>query len=100
MGSRTKTYAVIALAIVAASVVGCDRHRVQPPNEYRIALQELDTAWLAECRGLGDLPDRAVGTLLQDFVDLSGVAAPCRADHNALVEYLKPLVEKAKAGGE
>lgn len=98
MGSRAKTYAIALLTFIAVSLTGCGGQPVQPPNEYRIALAQLNTSWLDVCRGLGDIPDRAVGTLLQDFVDLSGVAAPCRADHNALVEYLTPLIEKARAG--
>jgi hypothetical protein len=93
MGRSTQAYAMI---LIALSLAGCCKDYVEPPNEYRIALQELDTAWLAECQGLGDLPDRSVGTLLQDFVDLTKVATPCRADHNALVRYLGPLIQKAK----
>lgn len=98
MGSCQKPHALMSVLFIALSLAGCGSKPVPPPNEYRIALQELDSAWLTECLGLGDIPDRRVGTLLQDFTDLVSVAAPCRADHNALVQYLKPLVEKAKSG--
>ena len=94
MGSRQKTYAV-AFALLLA---GCSTKAPEPVNEHALALANVDAAWLAECQGLGDKPDRAVGTLLQDFVDLTKVAVPCREDHNALVQYLKPLIDKAKAG--
>jgi hypothetical protein len=98
MGSCQKPYALIGLLLIALSLTGCPFNPVKPANEYQIALQELDVSWLDECRGLGDVSDRKVGTLLQDFTDLSGVAAPCRLNHNALVEYLRPIIEKAKAG--
>lgn len=98
MGSSQKSYALMGLLIIGLSLAGCQSRPVQPADEYKLALQELNAAWLAECQGLGDLPDRKVGTLLQDFTDLSAVATPCRADHNALVRYLKPIIEKAKAG--
>lgn len=94
MGRRTITY---ALAVFALPMVGCTTKPVPVPNEYEVAIKSLDKAWLAECRGLGDRPDGQVGSLLQDFTDLSAVAAPCRADHNALVKYLAPLIEKAAA---
>jgi len=95
MESRTRAYALILLL----ALTGCAGRatEVTPPNEYEVALQELDTQLIKRCQGLGDLPDTAVGSLLQDFVNLSAVATPCRANHNALVDYLTPLIEKAKA---
>jgi hypothetical protein len=98
MGSCQKSYAIAGLLIIALSLTGCPSNPVQPANEYKLALEQADPAWFDECQGLGDITDRKVGTLLQDFTDLSGLAAPCRADHNALVRYLKPFMEKAKAG--
>lgn len=98
MGSRQKTHAIAGLLFIALSVSGCAQAPVPPPNEYKIALQELDTSWLDECQGLGDKPDRKVGSLLADFTTLAPLASICRTNHNALVEYLKPLIEKAKAG--
>lgn len=98
MGSRPQTHAVMALLFIGLSLTGCGTKPPEPTNEYKIALQGLDASWLVKCQGLEDIPDRKVGTLLQDFVDLTKVAVPCRADHNALLDYLKPLIDKAKAG--
>lgn len=95
MGSRQKTYAVAFTLLLT----GCGSRPVEQPNEYAVALANVEPSWLVECQGLGDKPDRAVGTLLQDFVDLTKVAVPCREDHNALLKYLQPLIDKAKAGG-
>lgn len=90
----TRAYALIALLALA----GCSTPATQPtpPNEYEVALQELDRQLIKRCEGLGEKPDNAVGTLLQDFTDLAKVAAPCRENHNALVDYLLPLVDKAQ----
>lgn len=94
MGSRQKTYAV-AFALL---LTGCGTKAPEATNEYAIALAAIEPSWMDECQGLGDKPDRAVGTLLQDFVELTKVAVPCRVNHNALREYLQPLIDKAKAG--
>lgn len=98
MGSCQKSYALVGLLIIGLSLTGCSSRPVQPPNDYRNSLEQVNEAWLDECQGLGELPDKKVGSLLQDFTDLSGVAVPCRENHNALVRYLKPIIDKAKAG--
>ena len=92
MGSGTKA---ISLALLLA---GCGAHQAPvEPNEYQIALKQVKDEWLKDCEGLGDRPGNATGDLLQDFADAAALGGECRARHNSAVQYLRPLVEKAKS---
>lgn len=95
MGRVKINHAVVfGMALFAA---GCTGKPPKEPNEYLIALKGVSEEQMTPCGGLGEAPENQVGNLLQDFNDLSAACAPCRARHNSLVEYLRPLIEKAKA---
>lgn len=96
MARRTYAHAVVlGLALFGA---GCTHQSTAPEvNEYQIALKQIPEEYLKQCESLGPPPENQVGNLLQDFNDLSAVSAPCRALHNELVQYLTPLIQKAKA---
>ncbi len=92
MGSRTTA---VSLALLLA---GCGTHQAPAePNEYQIALKQVKEEWMKDCQGLGDRPGNATGDLLQDFADAAALAGECKARHNSAMQYLRPVVEKAKA---
>lgn len=97
MGRRAQ---LIPLAVLLA-LVGCASP--PPPRtpdttpEVVVALKELNQEWLRYCEGLGDRPGSATGDLLQDFNDAASLGGACKARQKALVDYIAPLVEKAKA---
>lgn len=97
MAKRAITHAVgiaaLSLALMGAS---CQPQPSAGPDEFRIALREIKTEHLAKCQGLGEAPENSTGDLLQDFANLASVSATCRAKHNTLIDYLAPVVEKAK----
>ena len=82
---------------VLATLAGCGSRAFQP-NEYMIALAQVKDEHLRECQGLPqEMPEAKVYGLHQDFNILATVAAQCRTRHNNAVEYLKPIVAKARS---
>lgn len=96
MGRQQKAIPV-ALALLLSGCFGSGTNPTAP-NEFQIGLREVKDEYLKSCDGLGDRPGSGVGDLLQDFNDASALGGLCRSRHEALVEYLRPLVEKAKTG--
>lgn len=96
MGSRTQAVAMIVLSLFA--LAGCRKDVVQPtlPNEYKEGLKYVKAGWLEDCPSLGSLPGHTAGDLLQDLADIAVLASECRERHRSFVEYMRPLVEKAK----
>lgn len=84
---------VLGLALFGAA---CTTDPALEPNEYVIALKGVTDDHLAPCEGLGEAPENQVGGLLTDYNNLAGVAGTCRARHNSLADYIRPLVEKAR----
>lgn len=67
-------------------------------SETEIATEQIKAEWLKPCDELAaQSPENQTGNLLLDYVDLSSIAAVCKARHNSLVEYLAPVVLKEKA---
>lgn len=97
MGGRAQLVPLAALL----ALVGCANAPPPPAPEATpevvIALKELNKDWLKYCEGLGDRPGSATGDLLQDFNDAASLGGACKARQKALVDYIAPLVEKAKA---
>lgn len=93
MGSRTS---IIALALLLSSCVRYVYVEVEKPNECYTALAQINEYWLQPTPTLKDRPGNEVGDLLQDFADAAAIGGECRARHNSLIEYVSPLVEKAK----
>lgn len=94
MAQSPYRYAVVlGLALFGG---GCTPHRAPEPNEFQIGLAQIKDEMTKDCEALGAPPGNQVGNLLQDYNDLTAIAAPCRERHNALVYYLRPLIEKAK----
>lgn len=85
---------MLGLAIFAT---GCTNKSPKEPNEYQIALKQVSTEWTTPCPVLGAAPENSVGALLSDYSALAEVQAICAARHSALINYLAPLVQKAKA---
>lgn len=57
----------------------------------------IKSEWLQKCTLDKAVPTNNVGALLQDYVDLSEQFAVCSARHNALIQYLAPVVKKERA---
>lgn len=111
MARSTRTHgrlaAVAICAILTSLLTGCPgtipREPEAPPLKLR-SQTEIDVGavkdeWLKKCDGLSvdSRPQNKAGALALDYTALVGVAAPCRVRHNALVEYLKPIVERERA---
>ena len=97
MAKRAVTHAV-AIAVLSLSLMGasCQPQPQEGPDEFRIALRQIKAEHMAKCEGLGETPENSTGDLLQDFANLASISAACRARHDTLVDYLGPVVEKAK----
>lgn len=97
----------IALGLLATALLaGCPAtvSRVPPQPVETRTQTEIDIAaikdeWLAKCPGLSkeSRPENKAGALALDYNAVVAIAAPCRTNHNGLVEYLKPIVEREKA---
>lgn len=106
MGSRTQTVSMIALAFLLAAfllLAGCFGREVKEPvaePELIVALKSTKAEWLKPCNGMPpELPANQTGNLLEDFNTATALGAECKLRHSNLVEYIAPLVERAKAGG-
>lgn len=95
MAKRAITYAV-AIAVLSLSLMGASCQPQPAPDEFRIALRQIKAEHLAKCERLDETPENSTGDLLQDFANLASISAACRARHDTLVDYLGPVVEKAK----
>jgi len=82
--------------LVCFALMGASCQPQKSTDEFRIALRQLKEEQIQKCTGLGEAPENSTGDLLQDYADLAQVAATCKIRHNTLIDYLKPLVEKAK----
>lgn len=98
MGRITQFATATAVALLLA---GCAGDPAAPvPGEVPeivIALKEINDVWLQDCPEIGDRPGGAVGDLLQDFSEVAQAGAICQTRHRNLRDYVRPLVEKAKA---
>ena len=97
MGRRAQLVSIAALLVLTGCVHTKPKPEPAPTPEVIIALKEMNKEWLKYCEGLGDRPGSATGDLLQDFNDAASLGGACKARQKALVDYLTPLVEKAKA---
>lgn len=95
MGSCARAIPLVLFVLLA----GCEATlppTAPPENEVVVGLKNLHSGWLQKCEGLGDRPGDATGDLLEDFNSAAALGGVCKQRHNALVEYLTPLIEKAK----
>lgn len=86
---------ILLVLFVLATLAGCGSQAVTP-NEYMIALAQVDDEHLRLCGGLPAMPEGKVYGLHQDFNILATISAQCRTRHNNTVEYLLPVVIKAR----
>lgn len=92
-----------ALAIAVIALAGC---KASPPpqqlpsqalSDVEIGLREMNREFLVKCGRLDTpMPENEFGALLKDYGVVAAYAAACRKKQNQLVDYLLPLVNKAK----
>jgi len=89
---------------VVSVVTGC---ATVPPvarfkSETELAVAATKTEWLKRCEIPGSLaggmPDNNVGSLLQDYADMTSAFAECRLRYNSLIDYIEPIVKKEREG--
>lgn len=88
----------VSLALLLA-LSGCGTAPVLEVDENREALKNVRDSWLVECTGVGSeaRPGDATGDLLEDFSNAAKFGGICQERHRSLVEYLRPLVERARS---
>lgn len=93
MDRGTKALAVVALLGLA----GCTKDPGPLTyNEYQIALTKVRDETLADCEPLGPPPENRMSALAQDQADIAAVGGCYKTRYQALRDYVRPLVEKAK----
>ena len=103
MGSRAQTVSMIATAFLLAAfllLAGCfGREAAEPVAEAEliVALKNTKAEWLKPCDGMPpELPENQTGNLLEDFNTATSLGAECKLRHSNLVDYIAPLIERAK----
>ena len=91
-----------AAALVSALfLVGCghDKPLIRTKSETEIAVAAIKSEWLKTCSPpVEDETGNQIGALLKDYVDTAEALAICIKRHNDFVGYIKPIVEKERAG--
>lgn len=97
-GLAVRHLALISMMLILAA---CGEKIVVPQesaDSCSIALSRISSDTLQPIAALdAQAPDNAVGGLLEDYVTVAAYASSCRVRYNGLVEYLRPVVEDAKA---
>lgn len=96
MGRISQLVTLVFAALLAGCAGDPPKAKSEPLPEVIIALKELNEERLRLCPKLGERPGDATGDLLQDFTAVASIGAECQRRQKSLVEYIRPLVEKAK----
>lgn len=94
-----------AAALMCMGLAGCPLATIPeaPPPVYvqaeeTVALAAITDEQLRKCEGINTpMPSNNIGALLADNIAISGVAETCIARQHKLVDYVAPLVQKARA---
>ena len=62
-------------------------------SRTELAVEQLNEVWLERCRLLPEPPGNTVGDLLKDGTDAMHLLSECATRHNALIDYLRPVVK-------
>lgn len=100
-------FAIVANAIFWAglvfgtlSLVGCTSApkgaTVKTRTEAEIAIAEVREEWLKKCEFVVTERGNSIGELLKDYTDAAAALAECTARHNDFVDYIGPIVRKAR----
>lgn len=86
------------ISVIAVMMSACETAppRVVTKTETEIAVAAVKDEWLKECEGLVGVPSNSIENLLVDYTDLSSVAAICFARQRDFVQYMAPIVKKAR----
>lgn len=95
MGSCARAIPIV-LSLLLAGCGGTRPPEVSGENEVVVGLKSIPAGWLEKCKGLGERPGDATGDLLEDFNAATTLGGVCQQRHGTLVDYLVPLIEKAK----